>query len=187
MSTASTLPMDIVNMICVYASHLDDSPWALRFDVATGTMKRVFNKYSTNHAYLTNCLRFKMENPSHRKIMLVFNLRDKTCFYVRADVTLLQEQNNSTACNFHVVQMYYLKGDIIDDVMHDSVIVQYTTHETLSFREPRPKNTTEGSFVINSDYDNAYDIYRVTSWQPVWNLPWQPILLYAYDTVVYIS
>ena len=40
--------MDIINLICQYVSHLDDSLWYVQFNAVTGAMKCSVNRYYQN-------------------------------------------------------------------------------------------------------------------------------------------
>ena len=64
--------MDIINLICQYVSHLDDSMWSLQFNPVTGHMKRKVNRH-----YQQDCL------PYMRSITYKYEWNRPTPMYAR--------------------------------------------------------------------------------------------------------
>lgn len=70
-SLSSSLPISIINLICEYASHLDDTPWMPVFDENTHDMKQAVNKYCSQHTRVANRI---LDRKCPQTIRLRFNM-----------------------------------------------------------------------------------------------------------------
>ena len=66
----ATLPISIINIICEYAAHMNDSLWIPVFNENTHVMKKIVNKYSSKGINLVNTL---LDRKSPRKIRMLLN------------------------------------------------------------------------------------------------------------------
>lgn len=206
---ALPLPMDAVNLICEYISHLENSPWTLKFNSATDIMKRVLNKHSTSHYPIMKTLSFKTQNQKYDLIVLVFNMVDNCrSVYMRGECVLLSEEEFFDAFECESMCKYYLKCYPYEDTYMQgvpSIVMQYNTRSTQGMHSSY-REWTNGTAIFHNDSeydvtraelfsDNPYDTQtQVDEWlfwmqqypQEIY-LPRMPHVLKPFDMVVSID
>lgn len=170
-----SLPMDIMNIILEYASHLEEKTWYLQYDVVTGAKKRIFNKYSMKA--LSNTLLHKLVFPPQKTGFNVFNIRDNEGFQIMVQMAILREceengkENGKENGNsgyyeygkineYNKTASYYLTGNVMND---DEVCEPFLMHYTIKFGYSIHTGYTQscsGTALID---DVAYDVSAVES------------------------
>lgn len=102
--------MEVINIICQYLSHLENSAWSVFFDLATGTMKRVVNKHSTVHNDLKYLMAFKRQQPVYPMVVLVFDAGSLRFRYTNAYlITLCEDESDLSDGSVEGRGKYYLQ------------------------------------------------------------------------------
>ena len=125
MSTAITirnehlrvLPIDVINIILMYVSHLDDSLWSLQFNTSTGAAKRIVNRYckydplvnSITYKYIYFLQHYLKCRPKKINVQ-VFNERNNTKMYMCATLTLIEEISDEDTDDIYINSIYKLEG-----------------------------------------------------------------------------
>lgn len=186
------IPLEVMNLICEYISHLNDSKWSLCVDVATGAMKRVVNKYSTKHVSLMNTFVFKQQNPKTEIVILLYNRNSNhySSKYMRAEMTVLSRIEHEVCPCYDCIESCYLRCYDYEDtkMRYPEIIMQYTTDVSFDARSPRISEKVCGQAIVNKNYETRYEVTTVTKWRPMYeqDLPWDPVADLPYDLLIYI-
>jgi len=165
MSTAITirnerlrvLPVDVINIILKYVSHLEDSLWSLQFNVSTGDIKHVVNKY---YMPLVKSLSYKYEynQPQHIHAQ-VLDKRNNGEFYMSATLTLIKETSDDGPCESYYWYVYQLegievaynnKGELVPiEGSTNAIQMQFTTEVADGARRKNCFTTSYGSATVH--------------------------------------